>query len=268
VSLARPLRLFVAEDEPPALARLCEALQRVAPAAVVHGTAGSVAGARAWLAAHPPPDLMLLDIQLADGLSLALFDSPGAAPSVPVVFTTAHDAFVLEAFRCNAIDYLLKPVGDAALAAALVRYESLSRHFTGNLAGLIASLAPQLGGPGAGLPPRPAWRQRLVLRRGSGFASVRSDEVAWCVSVDKLAFVVTTAGERLLADETLAELEAALDPAQFFRVNRQVLVRLDAVRGFRPHGKGQLRLELQPAHEAPVLVSQERARAFKEWMQG
>jgi DNA-binding LytR/AlgR family response regulator len=256
------LRIFIAEDEPPALARLVEALQRVAPQALVAGAVGSVQAARQWLAKHPAPDLMLLDIQLADGLSLALFHAGagGAPPPAPVVFTTAHDAFVLDAFKCNAIDYLLKPVRDDALAASLERYESLRRHFTGNLDGLMAALNP----PGAAA--RGTWRQRLVLRRGAAFASVRCDELAWCVSVDKLAFVLTRGGERLLADETLSELEAGLDPSCFFRVNRQVLVHIDAVKTFRPHGKGQLKLELAPAAEVPVIVSQERARAFRDWL--
>lgn len=260
--MSGPLRLFIAEDEPPALARLLEALQRVAPDARVVGTVASVQSARAWLAAHPAPDLMLLDIQLGDGLSLALFDpaAGGQAPGVPVIFTTAHDAFVLEAFKCHAIDYLLKPVGEAALAAALARYDALRRHFTGDLSGLLATLQLQA-------PVRSAWRQRLVLRRGAAFASVRCDELAWCTSIDKLAFVVTRSGERLLADETLAELEASLDPQRFFRANRQFLVALDAIQAFRPHGKGQLKLQLQPAPDAEVLVSQERARAFRDWIQ-
>ncbi|HSW06398.1 LytR/AlgR family response regulator transcription factor [Aquabacterium sp.] len=262
----KPLTLFIAEDEPPALARLIECLQRVAPTARVVGTARSLQASRTWLSGHPAPDLLLLDIQLADGLSLALFDpaASGPPPASPVIFTTAHDAFVLEAFKCNAIDYLLKPVSESAMAAALARYESLSRHFTGNLAGLLAALTPQTQPQ---TPARHPWRQRLVLRRGSGFASLRCDEVAWCTSVDKLTFVLTRSGERLLADETLAELEAALDPQRFFRANRQFLVQLDAVKGFRPQGKGQLRLELQPAHDAPVLVSQERAKAFRDWLQ-
>ncbi|NRF68851.1 response regulator transcription factor [Aquincola sp. S2] len=258
------LKLLIAEDEPPALARLVEALQRIAPAAEVVGAVGSVQAARRWLAAHPAPDLMLLDIQLGDGLSLALFEDPAAAPSAPVIFTTAHDAFVLDAFRCNAIDYLLKPVADDALAAALARYERLSRHFAGNLEGLLAALHLR-GAEGSG---RAGYRQRLVLRKGSAFASVRSEDIAWCASVDKLTFVLTKGGERLLADETLAELEAGLDPRRFFRANRQTLVQLDAVKSFRPQGKGQLKLELQPAAEAPVLVSQERARAFREWLAG
>jgi DNA-binding LytR/AlgR family response regulator len=257
-----PIQLFIAEDEPPALARLVEALQRVVPRAEVRGTAASVQGARAWLATHPAPDLMLLDIQLADGLSLALFDpaAGGLPPAAPVVFTTAHDAFVLEAFKCNAIDYLQKPVRDADLAAAFMRYDALRRHFTGNLDGLLAALRP------AAATARGGWRQRLVLRRGAAFASLRCDEVAWCVSVDKLAFVLTRTGERLLADESLGELEASLDPTRFFRANRQVLVHIDAVKSFRPHGKGQLKLELTPPAEVPVLVSQERARAFRDWI--
>lgn len=256
------MRILIAEDEPPALARLVEALRRVAPRATVVGAVGSLQAARDWLAREPAPDLLLLDIQLADGLSLALFDPTlGTPPSTPVVFTTAHDAFVMEAFRCNAIDYLLKPVADAALSAALARYDTFSRHFGGNTEGLLAALRMVTS-------ERAGHRQRLVVRRGSAFASLRCDDIAWLTSIDKLSFAVTRAGERLLCDASMAELQAQLDPRRFFRANRQTLVQIDAVTSFRPQGKGQLRLELTPPAPSPVVVSAERAHDFRDWIEG
>ena len=102
------MKLFIAEDEAPARERLVESIQRVEPAAQIVGSAGSLRQCEAWLAANPPPDLMLLDVQLADGLSLELFSDRRL--SVPTIFVTAFDEFVLDAFQAQAVDYLLKPV--------------------------------------------------------------------------------------------------------------------------------------------------------------
>ena len=99
------MKVFIAEDEPPARERLVETLARVAPRAQVVGHAESVQGTAAWLAAHPAPDVLMLDIQLADGLSLELFQERELP--VPVIFTTAYDRFALDAFRALAVYYLL-----------------------------------------------------------------------------------------------------------------------------------------------------------------
>jgi DNA-binding LytR/AlgR family response regulator len=129
------LRAFIAEDEPPARERLTLALARVAPQARVVGHADSVRGTQRWLAAHPPPDLLLLDIQLADGLSLELFADGRLA--LPTIFTTAYDRFAIDAFRALAADYLLKPVAEAALAQALQKVERLRRSFGTDVAALL-----------------------------------------------------------------------------------------------------------------------------------
>jgi len=246
------LRAFIAEDEPPARERLLGALARVAPQVQVVGQADSVQGTQAWLAAHPAPDLLLLDIQLSDGLSLELFQ--GDRLAVPTIFTTAYDRFAIDAFRALAVDYLLKPVGEAALAQALQRVDRLRRGF---------------GDGGAAvrqLPAATTWRQRLVGRHGGGFQVLPVERLAYVVSVDKLAVAVDDAGERLTLDMPLAELEAELDPARFFRASRQLLVSVQAVKRFVPVGKGRLRLDLQPALAADTSISPERAAAFRAWL--
>ncbi len=248
------MKLFLVEDEAPARERLIETIARVEPAARIAGVAASVSEARAWLASHSPPDLMLLDVQLADGLSFELF-GPGTV-SCPAIFATAYDEFVLEAFKANAIDYVLKPVSDDALARAFASYRRLRTHFGADVARLAADLAAA--------PARP--RQRILARSGSGFVSLRLDEVAYFVSVDKSAFAVGNDGKRHLVEGSLAELEAQLDPERFFRINRQVIVAAAAVQGFRPSGKGRLELQLAPAAAATVSVTQERAAAFREWL--
>lgn len=249
------LTAFVAEDEPPARERLTGALARAAPEVVIVGHADSVTGTQAWLASHPAPDLLLLDIQLADGLSLELFKD--GRLTLPTIFTTAYDRFAIDAFRALAIDYLLKPVNEAALAQALAKVQRLRQSFGTEVAALL-----QLGSSA------PRWRQRLVGRKGAQFHALPVERLAYVVSLDKLAFAVDQAGERYLLETPLAELEGELDPVQFFRANRQLLVAATAVARFAPAGKGRLKVELQPALAGDVVVSQERAAAFKAWLGG
>lgn len=258
------LTAFIAEDEPPARERLIGALARVAPEVTVVGQTDSVKGTQAWLASHPAPDLLLLDIQLADGLSLELF--AGSRLALPTIFTTAYDRFALDAFRALAIDYLLKPVSDMALTQALAKVQRLRQTFG---ADVVAALMQQWGQWATS--PAPRWRQRLVGRKGAQFHALPVQRLAYVVSLDKLAFAIDEAGERYLLETPLAELEGELDPAQFFRANRQLLVAASAVARFTPAGKGRLKVELIPPLGAPagdVLVSQERAAAFKAWLGG
>jgi DNA-binding LytR/AlgR family response regulator len=251
------LRCFIAEDEPPARQRLQEALARVSPQAQVVGYADSVRGTAAWLAAHPVPDLLLLDIQLADGLSLELFE--GAGCRVPVIFTTAYDRFALQAFQALTVDYLLKPVADASLAASLAKVAQLRQAFAPD----AARLAAVLGGL---RPASAAFRQRLIAQ-ASGQAHVLAvQDLAYVVSLDKTSVAVARDGTRHALGEVLAELEAALDPQHFFRANRQVLVAANAVRAFAPAPRGRLKLALQPEPGFEVLVSQERATLFRTWL--
>ena len=256
-----PLALFIAEDEPPALARLMETIARVAPHARVVGQAASVSETRRWLASNPEPDLLLLDIQLADGLSIELFRD--GALALPTIFATAYDEFALAAFDALAIDYLLKPISDARLAQAFARVESLRARFTGQTA---RQLLERLAAAPLASTSMSSTRRRWVARRGAEHVAVPTEQVAYFVSVDKLTFVVARDGTRGLLDETLADVEAAVDAQEFFRLNRQTIVAAAAIRRFSAIGRGRLRVELEPAAAGDVEVPQERAAAFRRWL--
>jgi len=247
------LRAFIAEDEPPARERLQAALHRVAPWVAVVGQADTVRGTQAWLAAEPAPDLLLADIQLADGLSLELFADGRLL--LPTIFTTAYDRFALDAFRALAVDYLLKPVSEPALAAALHKLQQLRQGFGADVRTWLQQAVPS----------RP---QRLVGRRGAVHQVLPLGQVAYLVSQDKLTWAVAHDGQRLLLDRALAELEAELDAKRFFRLNRQLLAAAEAVLQFTPAGKGRLRVKLHPDLGAEVWVSQERAAEFRAWLAG
>lgn len=240
------MKVFIAEDEPPARERLVETLARVAPEVQVAGHADSVQATAAWLAAHPAPDLLLLDIQLADGLSLDLFKAQRVR--LPVVFTTAYDRFALDAFQALAVDYLLKPVADAALALALAKVRQFRAHFQ-----------PAQARQAAHAP-------RLACRHGSVHLALPTAQLARLVSLDKATHAVALDGRRLEVDRPLAELEQLLDPLLFFRATRQVIVAAQGVRHYSGAGKGRLALTLAPDDET-LVVAQERAAAFKTWWQ-
>jgi DNA-binding LytR/AlgR family response regulator len=248
------LSLFIAEDEAPARERLIETIARVEPAAQIAGWAPSVRGAEAWLRSHPAPDLMLLDLQLEDGLSLELFTRPEAVLP-PTVFVTAYDEFVLDAFQAQAVDYLLKPVDADRLRQAFDRLARWRRHFTAaDAAGLRHSLAA---------PPK---RQRLLGQRGTQQYALAVADVAGFVSIDKSSYAVMSDGSRFGVEGTLAEIEPTLDAAQFFRVSRQLIVAAAAVVRLTAIGKGRLQLVLKPDLLGEVTVSQERAAAFRDWL--
>jgi DNA-binding LytR/AlgR family response regulator len=280
-----PLRILILEDEYPAAERLQRLLAQAAPAAQVLAVLDTVAGALAWLATHPAPDLILSDIQLADGLSLDVFAQTVVAG--PVIFTTAYDQYALQAFRANGIDYLLKPLKLPELQAALAKLQ-----FFQGYAGKEAEVAPGQGQPQTSLAPSatpqhlPSYpknierlldalpqpqrphKTRFLVRQGESLLPLPTAEAAWFLSRHETTTLATHDGRRFVVDYTLEQLEALLDPSQFFRLNRQLLAQLPAVRRLVPHLGGKLLVELAPAPPAEVLVSKEKAGAVKSWLEG
>ena len=265
------MTILVLEDEAPARAWLTQVLERHRPGAAITALA-SVADALAWLADRAAPELIVADIQLADGLSLEIFEH--AQPGCPVIFTTAYDEYLIEAMQRDGIAYLLKPLREDDVAGALAKYDRLESHFAARVRGLRDAYERQsredqddrrqreaLERPRTGAP------RRLVARRRDGFVVLSLDEVAYFVVVDKLVEVVTRDGRRFDVDQTLGELERDL-ASEVFRVNRQYLVHAAAIAGFRPWVKGKLLVELAPATAEEVVVSQENAARFRAWLAG
>jgi DNA-binding LytR/AlgR family response regulator len=276
------MTVLLLEDEYPAAERLQRLLRQAEPAAEVLAVLDTVAGALAWLAAHPAPDLILADIQLADGLSLEIWEQV-VVPS-PVVFTTAFDAYAIRAFQANSVAYLLKPVKLPELQAALaklrqwpinelkikneelkIELDSAEKIFNSSFLifnSPIERLLDALPRPG-----RP-YKTRFLVRQGEQLLPLPVTEVAWFLSRNETTTLVATDGRRFVVDYTLEQLEGLLDPAQFFRLNRQVLAQLPAVQRLHPHFNGKLLVELHPAAPEEVLVSREKSSAVKAWLEG
>ena len=276
------MTVLLLEDEAPAADRLRRLLAQAAPQAQVLAVLDTVAGALAWLAAHPAPDLILSDVQLADGLSLDVFAQ--TVVRSPVIFTTAYDQYALRAFEANSVAYLLKPVKLADLAAALAKLRQWpsgkeeagaeKEALTSKEAASSSSFFP----PASSLTierlldalPRPQrpYKERFLVRQGEALLPLPAPEAAWFQSRHDTTTLATLDGRRFMVDYTLEQLEKLLDPARFCRLNRQLLAQLPAVRRLLPYLGGKLLVELHPTPAGEVLVSKERAGAVKSWLEG
>ena len=249
------MNVVIVEDERPAAERLRKALSDYDSRIRVAAHLQTVADTIDWFESHASPDLLFLDVRLTDGLSLEVFSS--ARVSCPVVFTTAYDAYVLDAFDCNSIDYLLKPIRPERLAQAMQKYDQLKRHFAGDLAHTLRAAF--------NAEPK-TFKKRLIVQRGAAFVSMPAEEIQYAFSKHKTTFVVDRNGTQFVCDEALTSLEEMLDPDRFFRVNRKYLARIEAVASFRQASRGRIRVEMEPAAGEAILISQEKASRFRAWI--
>ncbi|SHL12060.1 LytR/AlgR family response regulator transcription factor [Hymenobacter psychrotolerans] len=263
------MTVLLLEDEYPAAERLQRLLRQAAPDAQVLAVLDSVAGALAWLDSNSAPNLIMSDIQLADGLSLEVFEQ--TVVRSPVIFTTAYDAYAIRAFKANSIDYLLKPVKLTELQAALTKLHEWRAPAPASAALPSApdTTAHRLERLLDALPrAEQHYKARFLVRSGEQLLPVQAAQVAWFQSRHETTTLATTDGRRFVVDYTLEQLETLLDPRQFFRLNRQFIAQLPAVQRLHPHFNGKLLLDLQPAPSEEVLVSREKAGAVKSWLEG
>jgi DNA-binding LytR/AlgR family response regulator len=258
---------FVVEDEPLAARRLTEMLRRQEPSVQVLATADSVEAAVALLQSAPqPPDVLFLDIQLADGLSFELFER--VEVRCPVIFTTAYDQYALRAFKVNSIDDLLKPIDEDELAAALHKLRAVRPATAAPAApapafdaSVLAQMLQQLQ------PQQNQYKKQFVVKVGEHLKVVPVEQVSYFFSLEKATFVQTRENRRFVLDQTLEQLEKLLDPQQFFRLNRAYLVHHEAIQDIIHYTNSRLKTVLQPAApEGDVLVSRERVNAFRQWL--
>jgi len=251
------MRTLIIEDEQPAAKRLVKLLEEHCPECEILEMIDSVENAVKWLRNFQQPDLIFMDIQLADGLSFDIFAQTEL--TAPVIFTTAFDHYTLRAFKVNSVDYLLKPIDPVELTAALDKYRRIHRQpETYDRSGLEKMLQTML--------VQQNFKDRFLVKSGQHFVHVPISEVAYFFSEDGIAFVQCADGKKHILEYTLDQLESMLNPSHFFRINRQVIVKPEAVRRISTWFNSRLKLEIHPPYENNNIVSRERVQDFKRWM--
>ena len=252
------MNVFIVEDEAPAANRLSKLVVELFPETVVAGRADSIESAVRFFNTHPAPDLVFMDIQLADGLSFDIFSQ--VRLTVPVIFTTAFDQYTLKAFKVNSIDYLLKPIDETELKAAIEKHRQLAKQNHSSLPANLANLLADLN--------KPKYRERLMIKRGSQYIPLKTTSIAYCYADGKLCYAVDANGARYTLEDTLSDLEAQLKPSEFYRINRHMIVQIEAIKKVYTWLGSRLKLEVAPETGLDTVVSRDKVTAFKEWLNG
>ena len=252
------MTVLIIEDEPQAVQRIATLIKELAPQANIVGTLDSVKESVAWFQRQTVPDLVLMDIQLADGLSFQIFEQ--CQVDAPVIFTTAYNEYALKAFKVNSIDYLLKPIDKQELDTAIKKFISLSGKTKGNSTQMLESigLAMQM------LTKR--YKERFVIKVGEHLRSVEINDILFFFSMDKATFAQTGDGRKHVIDFTMDQLAELVDPARFFRINRKYLVASNAIQDIINYTNSRLRLVLRTNDQADSIVARERVQEFKTWL--
>ncbi|CAG4997258.1 Sensory transduction protein LytR [Dyadobacter sp. CECT 9275] len=254
------MKVLIIEDEAVAARRLQNLLHEVDPSIEVVSVVDSIEDAVLWFGEFAHPELIFMDIMLADGQSFEIFEH--VEIKVPIIFTTAYDEFAIKAFKVNSIDYLLKPIELPLLADALKKFHSLIRPHQ-NMKEVIASLLVTRQG---NEEPRPDFKNRFLVKLGDKFIPIPISEVSYFSFEDKISFLYTNSNRRYMLDHTLDELEKLVDPTLFFRLNRQYIVSFSAIKSVHNYFNGKLKVFTEPLVSAGIIVSKERAQSFKSWL--
>ena len=255
------MRIFIVEDEELAVKKLQKTLLAIDKNLEVTGTADSIAAAAAWLESHPRPDLILMDIELADGQSFEIFNLTEVRS--PVIFTTSYDEYALKAFKVNSVDYLLKPVQKDELESALSKFSQLKQtfgqgHEDAPITALVRDLQQKL--------QHKEYRKRFLVKHSQKLLSIEMDRIAYFFSDDRLNFFKTFDDKKYVIDYTMDEIEQMLDPSEYFRINRSFVVSVKSIDQIHDYFGNRLKLNLRPAIDKEALVSREKVSQFKDWM--
>jgi DNA-binding LytR/AlgR family response regulator len=251
------MNVLIIEDEPQAARRMETLMKELEPTVNIVGKIDSVKKAVQWISDNPPPDLILMDIQLADGISFSIFEK--CHVQSPVIFTTAYDEYALKAFKVNSIDYILKPVDKEELSAALTKFKNMKR-----TAPDTKLLLDNIGQAVQMLTKR--YKSRFMIKVGEHLKTIETANLLYFYSQDKATFCYTVDNRSLILDYTLEQLEEMTDPTIFFRVNRKYLVSATSISDIISYTNSRLKLKLKGSTDDDIIVARERVQDFKEWL--
>lgn len=248
------MQILIIEDEPRAASQLQNMLKACNFDYQLLGIIDTVEDAVIWFQEHNAPELVFMDIQLADGLSFEIFQK--ASVEAPIIFTTAFDQYAIQAFKVNSIDYLLKPIQKDDLNLALDKFVKSKKSATVDpavLKQLLGSLQSTHN------------REGLLVKEGSGFVQIKISNLLYCYSEESITFGVTS-NKRFIIEETMDELFNSLNQDMFYRINRGQIVSKTSIQKIEPYFNHRVKLLILNPRDQEFVVSRPKTSDFKEWM--
>lgn len=253
------MNILIIEDEPNTAARLQKMLTEISPNHTVLEILDTVEDSIHYFKNHTQPDLVFMDIHLADGNSFEIFKN--VEVTCPVIFTTAYDQYAIKAFKVNSIDYLLKPIKKGELVQSLNKFSRLkSETFTQNEGlELISKLFRE---------KEQTFMKRFMVKIGQTIKTIDISGVAYFFVEEKINYAVLTSGQKYPVDFTMDSLEKQLDQEKFFRINRSFIIGIGSIESMVAYSKSRIKISLNPPCKLEVITSTDRSGAFKDWLSG
>ncbi|MFC4263178.1 LytR/AlgR family response regulator transcription factor [Ferruginibacter yonginensis] len=250
------MNILIIEDEQLAIERLTLLLKTYDEKINVLGAVESVEEAVEWLSTKTHPDLLFVDIHLADGHSFEIFKR--VIVKKPIIFTTAYDQYALDAFQLYSIDYILKPITAASLANAINKYKVMVANTAQpNYKVLLNELKENIA---------TKYKNRFFAKIGQKLFFIAVHEIAYFIADNKIVHLVSTDGKKYIVNVTMEKLEKLVDPSLFFRANRKFMVHIDAIEQVRPYDNNRLLVLIKNiAIAEDIIISREKVAAFKLW---
>ena len=251
-------KVLIIEDEKPAADWLKQLISKHDPQILVLAVLDSVNGAVEWFQQHPVPDLVFMDIQLADGLSFEIFEQ--VKVQCPVIFTTAYEEYAIKAFKVNSLDYLLKPIAYNELEAAFQKFsDSVQNKQTAPVVtiDLLEKVKEML---------RKQHKTRFVIKVGEHLKSITVEDILFFYSLEKATFLCTVDFKTYLVDYSLDRISEMVDEHRFFRINRKYIISNQSIADIIFYSNSRLKIKLKKKDEESIIVSRDKVSAFKEWL--
>ena len=254
------MKAVIIEDEEIIAKVLENKIKKVAPDVDVIHVLPSLKTARKWFGENAEPDMLFMDIQLSDGVSFEIFNDYSL--KCPVIFTTAYDEYAIRAFKVNGVDYLLKPVKETELTAAIEKCRKLVDKNEKQPAD-ITELIKSLSNPSAASK----YKEKFIVNIRNQWMPINTKDIA-CFSKEMLNYIYLLNGEKYMIDYvTLEEVEELLDPRKFYRANRQFIINIEAIQTVKPVENSKLIIKLrEPNHKLEIDMSRLKSPEFKKWM--
>jgi len=249
------MNCLIIEDEKEAAIKLSGMIEKYDRNIVILDTIQSVKKAVIWLNNNETPDLIFMDIQLADGLSFEIFEQ--TIVTAPVIFTTAYDEYALKAFKVNSIDYFLKPISQSELNRAVDKYKE--NNTPKEISALVFDTILHA------LSKK--YKSKFLIKVGEHIKVFPVDDVQCFYSMEKYTFLQNNAGRDYAIAYSLDQIENLIDPAKFFRINRSFLVAFSAISNIVSYSNSRLRIDLKSNNSEDLIVSREKVQDFKKWLE-
>jgi two-component system LytT family response regulator len=256
------MNILIIEDETIAAERIKELVQKTISNAHIVGVCDSIEQSVQFLHSHGMPELILMDIELVDGQSFEIFREVDV--TCPVIFTTAYDEYALQAFKVHSIDYILKPIQQEDLQRSMDKLRQLKTTFENKTVLDVDALLKMLHR--TTIPAGDPHRERFLVRKGQQLLSIPIEETAYFFSEEKVTFLKAADGQTYALDLSLEEVEQQVDPNRFFRGSRKYLIGRRAINSVYADFNGKYRIILKPDAKEEVIVSRDRAAAFRKWL--